>query len=141
MRVLITGGAGFIGGSLISKLISETEYLIFNLDKLGYASDLSRIKNFDSNYQKRYSFLEVDLSNKDETLDAVRESNPDLIMHLAAESHVDRSIDGPETFVYSNVVGTFNLLEAAKDRGKNYLKFEKIILGFIILVLMRFLVL
>ena len=97
MRVLITGGAGFIGGALISKFLSETEYLIFNLDKLGYASDLSRIKNFDSNYQKRYSFLEVDLSNKEETLDAVRESNPDLIMHLAAESHVDRSIDGPET--------------------------------------------
>lgn len=125
MRVLITGGAGFIGGALISKLLSETEYLIFNLDKLGFASDLSRIKFFDSNYQKRYSFLEVDLSNKDETLDAVRESNPDLIMHLAAESHVDRSIDGPETFVYSNVVGTFNLLEAAKDHWQKLSEIRK----------------
>ena len=116
-NVLVTGGAGFIGGSLIRKLLRTTNVNIFNLDKLGYASDLTGInmllREYDINID-RYKFIQVDLSNYIETKKAVFESDPDLVFHLAAESHVDRSINGPRVFLESNVIGTFNLLDSLK---------------------------
>ena len=117
-RILITGGAGFIGGAVIRKLLIDTECTIFNLDKMGYASDLTSIDHtllsLGSGKEDRYFFLRVDLSNYSDTISAVNYADPDFIMHLAAESHVDRSIKGPGEFIKSNIVGTFNLLEAAK---------------------------
>ena len=118
-RILITGGAGFIGSALIRKLLKDSKFTIFNLDKMGYASDLSSIKDaiFSLGIEKenRHSFLKVDLSNNSETISAVNYANPDFVMHLAAESHVDRSIRGPEEFIKSNILGTFNLLEAVRN--------------------------
>ena len=117
-KILITGGGGFIGGAVIRKLLKDSDCIIFNLDKMGYASDLTSIdnvlKNLKIEINTRHKLLEVDLSNYSQTLSAVRYSNPDLIMHLAAESHVDRSIEGPGEFIKSNILGTFNLLEAAR---------------------------
>ena len=118
-KILITGGGGFIGGAVIRKLLKDSDCIIFNLDKMGYASDLTSIDNVLKNLKieknTRHKLLEVDLSNYSQTLSAVRYSNPDLIMHLAAESHVDRSIEGPGEFIKSNILGTFNLLEAARQ--------------------------
>tara|TARA_B100001093_G_scaffold510011_1_gene575084 strand:+ start:10195 stop:11250 length:1056 start_codon:yes stop_codon:yes gene_type:complete len=122
-RILITGGSGFIGGALIRKILQETECLIFNLDKMSYASSLESINNTlknigDDNYT-RHNLLKVDLSNSSKTEDAIAFSNPDLVFHLAAESHVDRSISGPEIFINSNIVGTFNLLESVRKHYNN----------------------
>ncbi len=112
-RVLVTGGAGFIGGCLVRCLLQETEAYVFNLDKLGYASDCTSINALSIN--DRHILLPVNLTNLEATKAAVKESNPDVVMHLAAESHVDRSIDGPEAFIDSNVKGTFNLLESVRE--------------------------
>ena len=105
-RVLVTGGAGFIGSAVVRRLLADSDAEVFNLDKFGYASDLSSIGN-----NPRHHFLKVDLADAEATAAAVREADPDLVMHLAAESHVDRSIDGPGAFIESNVTGTFNLLQ------------------------------
>ena len=116
MRYLITGGAGFIGGALVRKLITNERNVVFNLDKLGYASDLESIDNLNKkNNFGNYTFLKVDLSEKENLYDVIESSKPDFIMHLAAESHVDRSIDQPNHFIESNIIGTFNLLQAAKE--------------------------
>ncbi len=113
MKIIITGGAGFIGGTLIRRFLRETEYKIYNFDQLGYASDLSWVK--ESKYeQSSHNFLKIDLRNKDKLGKAVKEIQPDAIIHLAAESHVDRSIDDPSAFIESNILATFNLLEAAR---------------------------
>ena len=118
-RILITGGAGFIGSALIRKLLKDSKFTIFNLDKMGYASDLSSIKDtilsLDIEKEKRHRLLKVDLTNISDTISAVNYANPDFVMHLAAESHVDRSIKGPEEFIRSNIFGTFNLLEAVRN--------------------------
>ncbi len=108
-RVLITGGAGFIGSAVVRRLLVESEAQVFNLDKLGYASDLTSIGE-----HPRHHFLKVNLADPVATADAVSAADPDLVMHLAAESHVDRSIDGPGVFIESNVSGTFNLLQAVR---------------------------
>ena len=116
MRYLITGGAGFIGSTLVRKLINNERNIVFNLDKLGYASDLESIDNLNKkNNFGNYFFLKVDLAEKENLYDAIQISKPDIIMHLAAESHVDRSIDQPHHFLESNIIGTFNLLEVAKE--------------------------
>ena len=109
-NILITGGAGFIGGTLVRRLMNETRSKIFNLDKLGYASNKDILgKYIDDN---RYKLLNIDLFDLEETKTAIKLTDPDIIFHLAAESHVDRSITFPRTFLESNVIGTYNLLEA-----------------------------
>ncbi len=115
MKILITGGAGFIGSALIRKLLLTTNYKLFNLDKLSYASDLASIDQIQSSHDtKRYEFLKIDLLNYKDTKDAIDYIKPNKVIHLAAESHVDRSIDSPRKFIENNILGTFNLLEATR---------------------------
>ena len=122
-KILITGGSGFIGGAVIRKLLKDSDSIIYNLDKMGYASDLTSINNvlttLGSEKEKRHQLLKVDLTNLPKTLSAIKYADPDLIMHLAAESHVDRSIKGPEEFIKSNIIGTFNILEATRNHYDN----------------------
>ena len=112
-RILVTGGAGFIGGAVVRRLLSESEALVFNLDKCGYASDLTSIEALPQ-AEARHQLLKVDLTDAAATAAAVQQADPDLVLHLAAESHVDRSIEGPGAFIESNVSGTFHLLQAVR---------------------------
>ena len=117
-RILVTGGAGFIGGAVVRRLLSESDAIVFNLDKMGYASDLTSIEAVLSELPNggigRHHLQRVDLSDAAAVEAAIREADPDLVMHLAAESHVDRSISGPGVFIESNVTGTYNLLQAVR---------------------------
>ena len=125
MRILITGGAGFIGKNLILKLLSYPNNIVFNIDKLNYASHHRPIEDFCSKTKnKRYTFLNIDLANESKTFEALRSANPEIIFHLAAESHVDRSINKPFDFIKSNIIGTYNLLSASLNFYNN-LKIEK----------------
>lgn len=109
----MTGGAGFIGSAVIRHIIDNTQDLVVNLDKLTYAGNLESLKSVDSN--DRYKFERVDICDR-VALDLVfSQHKPDAVMHLAAESHVDRSITGPAEFIQTNIVGTYNLLEAARE--------------------------
>ena len=118
-RVLVTGGAGFIGGAVVRRLLSESEAIVFNLDKMGYASDLTSIEEVLSELgdesEQRHVLQQVNLADPSAVRDAVKAADPDLVMHLAAESHVDRSIAGPGVFIESNVTGTYNLLQAVRE--------------------------
>ena len=115
MRVLVTGGAGFIGGAVVRRLLAESGTIVFNLDKLGYASDLTGIQEqLAGRDLERHVLQQVNLVDLESTDAAVQQADPDLVLHLAAESHVDRSIDGPGEFLASNVSGTFNLLQAVR---------------------------
>ena len=112
MKILVTGGAGFIGSALVRHLIKNTSHQVLNLDKLTYAGNLASLKEVSSS--KRYSFVQGDICDR-ELLDmTLSRFQPDAVMHLAAESHVDRSIDGPAAFVETNVIGTYTLLEACR---------------------------
>ena len=112
MRILVTGGAGFIGSALVRHLVSETDHAVVNVDALTYAGHPSTVAPVaDSD---RYAFEHVDVADAAEVGRVFREHAPDAVVHLAAESHVDRSIDGPAAFVRTNVVGTYTLLEAAR---------------------------
>ncbi len=115
-RILITGGSGFIGGCLIRNLLQNSDIKIFNLDKGNYASNPKNLESIlfkeNTSFNDKYELLEIDLFNKQLTYDAVEKANPDLVLHFAAESHVDRSINNPQEFINSNIIGTFNLLEA-----------------------------
>ncbi|MCO8171236.1 dTDP-glucose 4,6-dehydratase [Pseudomonas sp. 21LCFQ02] len=113
MRILVTGGAGFIGSALIRHLIDNTGHEVLNLDKLTYAGNLESLTSIANN--TRYEFVQADIGDQ-ATVSAVLERfAPHAIMHLAAESHVDRSIDGPAEFIQTNIVGTYSLLEATRN--------------------------
>ena len=112
MRILVTGGAGFIGSALIRHLLDDTEHEVLNLDKLTYAGNLESLQRVADN--PRYSFLQADIGDQPLVAEALQRFQPDAIMHLAAESHVDRSIDGPAAFIQTNIVGTYALLEATR---------------------------
>ena len=118
-KIVVTGGAGFIGATLVRKLLRNTDTQIFNIDKFGYASDLTSINNeikiLGNNFSKRHNFLKLDISNKDILSKTFKDIDPDFVFHLAAESHVDKSIEGPEIFLRSNVLGTFNMLEVSRE--------------------------
>lgn len=112
MRILVTGGAGFIGSALIRHLITHTEHDVLNLDKLTYAGNLESLQPIASN--TRYEFVQADIADQPLVSAVLERFQPDAIMHLAAESHVDRSIDGPAAFIQTNIVGTYALLEATR---------------------------
>ncbi|TWC11645.1 MULTISPECIES: dTDP-glucose 4,6-dehydratase [unclassified Pseudomonas] len=112
MRILITGGAGFIGSALVRHLILDTEHQILNLDKLTYAGNLESLSSVD--HDSRYEFVQADIVDQATVSAVLARFKPDAIMHLAAESHVDRSIDGPADFIQTNIVGTYSLLEATR---------------------------
>jgi dTDP-glucose 4,6-dehydratase len=113
MRILVTGGAGFIGSALVRHLIANTPHHVLNIDKLTYAASAESLAPVAQS--PRYSFRACDICDGGAVAKAFRDFRPDAVMHLAAETHVDRSIDGPEAFVHSNVVGTLRLLEAARS--------------------------
>lgn len=117
MKILVTGGAGFIGSAVVRHIIGHTQDSVINVDKLTYAGNLESLKNVASN--PRYAFEQVDICNRMALDDIFCRWQPDAVMHLAAESHVDRSIDGPADFVQTNVVGTYTLLEASRDYWNN----------------------
>ncbi len=108
-KVLVTGGLGFIGSNLIKLLIAK-KYFVINLDKISYASNFYNVKEFSNS--KKYKFIKADLNNKSKILNIFKKYKPDVIFNLAAETHVDRSIDSPFDFIKSNIFGVFNLLES-----------------------------
>ena len=110
--ILITGGAGFIGSALIRHIIKNTKHTVVNVDKLTYSGNLQSLESIEAS--KNYIFEQVDICDENELLRVYRKNQPDIVMHLAAESHVDRSIDGPGDFIQTNIVGTFTLLEQAR---------------------------
>ncbi|MEJ3623854.1 dTDP-glucose 4,6-dehydratase [Vibrio vulnificus] len=112
MKMLVTGGAGFIGSAVIRHIINHTQDSAVNLDKLTYAGNLESLSDVAEN--SRYAFEQVDICDRAELDRVFAQHKPDAVMHLAAESHVDRSIDGPAAFIETNIVGTYNLLEAAR---------------------------
>jgi dTDP-glucose 4,6-dehydratase len=111
MKILVTGGCGFIGTNLVRYLLSETEHDVVNLDKLTYAGNPKSLEDVADS--PRYRFVHADIADPQRVNDVITEVAPDAVMHLAAESHVDRSIDGPSEFIQTNVVGTFNLLDSS----------------------------
>jgi len=112
VKILVTGGAGFIGSAVIRHIISNTSDSVVNVDKLTYAGNLESLQAVAQD--SRYAFEHVDICNREELDRVFREHQPDAVMHLAAESHVDRSISGPSEFIQTNIIGTYVLLEAAR---------------------------
>ncbi|OOR90187.1 dTDP-glucose 4,6-dehydratase [Moraxella caviae] len=131
MKLLITGGAGFIGSALIRHLINHTDHTVLNVDKLTYAGNLQSLASVADN--PRYQFSQSDICDKDKMRALFADFAPDAVMHLAAESHVDRSITGSQDFIQTNIIGTYTLLEAARqyfneldDDKKRHFRFHHI---------------
>ncbi len=117
-KVVVTGGCGFIGSALIRNLLKSTNARVFNFDKMGLVSDSQSINTLlksNPEYQNRYDFFELNLENYTKLSEIFNEISPDIVFHLAAESHVDRSIDNPLNFLNSNIVGTYNLIETVRE--------------------------
>lgn len=114
-KILVTGGAGFIGSAVVRHIIQNTQDSVVNVDKLTYAGNLESLTEVADN--PRYAFEQVDICNRAELDRVFAQHQPDAVMHLAAESHVDRSIDSAGEFIQTNIVGTFNLLEAHAPTG------------------------
>jgi dTDP-glucose 4,6-dehydratase len=112
-RIIVTGGAGFIASALIRHFIKNTDYEILNLDKLTYAGNLESLKEVEGS--ENYRFVRGDICDKELVSSLLLEFRPDAVIHLAAESHVDRSIDGPAAFIETNIVGTYNLLSCVRE--------------------------
>jgi dTDP-glucose 4,6-dehydratase len=130
-KLLITGGAGFIGSAVIRHIINNTDHSVVNVDKLTYAGNLESLASIEGN--ERYAFEQVDICSAAEIKRVFNKHRPDIVMHLAAESHVDRSIDGPGEFIQTNIVGTYVLLEEARgywsgleDDKKDNFKFHHV---------------
>ncbi|WP_201537899.1 dTDP-glucose 4,6-dehydratase [Psychrobacter immobilis] len=131
MNILVTGGAGFIGSAVIRHIIKSTDHQVLNIDKLTYAGNLESLADIDQS--ANYSFAQIDICDAESLKKAFDSFKPNLVMHLAAESHVDRSIDGPAEFITTNIVGTYTLLEATRqywqtlaEAGKANFKFHHI---------------
>ncbi|MDF2796579.1 MAG: dTDP-glucose 4,6-dehydratase, partial [Pseudomonas orientalis] len=112
MKILVTGGAGFIGSAVIRHIIANTSDSVINVDKLTYAGNLESLQSVADS--ERYAFAHVDICDRAAIDQVFSEHQPDAVMHLAAESHVDRSISGPSEFIQTNIIGTYTLLEAAR---------------------------
>jgi dTDP-glucose 4,6-dehydratase len=131
MKFLITGGAGFIGSAVIRHLMTTTTHQVINLDKLTYAGNLTSLESIADN--PNYQFIQGDIADRG-LLDTIfADYKPDVVMHLAAESHVDRSIDGPAAFIQSNIIGTYHLLESARayyqsltEQQKSHFRFHHV---------------
>lgn len=131
MKVIVTGGAGFIGSAVIRHIIHNTQDSVLNVDKLTYAGNLESLQTVSKS--QRYQFEQVDICDRNELDRVFNLFKPDIVMHLAAESHVDRSIDGPAEFIETNIVGTYTLLEATRtywlslsDKLKSQFRFHHI---------------
>lgn len=128
MKILVTGGAGFIGSAVVRHIIKNTQDSVINVDKLTYAGNLESLTEISSS--DRYCFEKVDICNKEELARVFHQHQPDAVMHLAAESHVDRSIDGPAAFIETNILGTYLLLTAAKEYWQDLPEARKAVFRF-----------
>jgi len=131
MKILVTGGAGFIGSAVIREAINNSEHVVINVDKLTYAGNLESLSTIDES--DRYFFEQADICDRSSVKEILVRYQPHIIMHLAAESHVDKSIDGPDEFIQSNIVGTFSLLEEARrywssmhETQRDYFRFHHV---------------
>ena len=113
MKVLVTGGAGFIGSAVVRMLISETQHSVINVDKLTYAGNLDSLVSIETS--PNYVFVQADICDREALTEIFHSHKPDMVMHLAAESHVDRSIDDPGDFIQTNIIGTYSILEVARS--------------------------
>ena len=120
MKILVTGGAGFIGSAVCRHLVRDKGASVVNLDKLTYAANLESLKEIEDH--SNYAFEQVDICDREAVLSVLNRHEVDAIMHLAAESHVDRSIDGPAAFMETNIIGTYSMLEAARLYLERYIK-------------------
>src|SRR3984893_119888 len=112
MRIIVTGGAGFIGSAVCRHLITETDARVVNVDKLTYAGNLESVRTVSGN--SRYRFVQLDICEEAGVSDLFDEVSPEAVLHLAAESHVDRSITGSRSFIDTNIIGTHTMLEGAR---------------------------